>query len=168
LTAIINNTTHTLEGISLLIPGPNFHQLDWSGYSIANILATYGNPDEITFSQPITFSSQRGSLILRYHSIGLYLRYELIIQNIIIDRDPMNVKYTICNDLDYVRDFIEIWIQTDDLNFPQGSNNWDSLRFGSDIQRHIEDITPYTVDEFSEILSNENTCITSNETSEWN
>lgn len=160
-TVQVDNETQLVEGIRLIIPLPSYHLIDWSTYSISNILEIYGSPDEISFFPPGLTHNHDGKFILRYHSLGLYIGYDIYVDYKPSHKDPYLGNYTICNNQKYINGLLEIWIENTDLSLLAEGNSWRLIR--SSEGQSIENISHFSIEEVTQILSQENLCITTDE-----
>lgn len=140
--------------------------LDLSPYSAANILSRYGTPNKIN----IVYPGESGGydddyyLKLNYYDLGLYIRYWIYMKI-----PPQNLRQSIllCNSLENVSR-ITIWIEpkafelSQEMIFAGGS-----IRTDTALDRSIEDIAPFTLEEFYETISQENTCVETFPINEW-
>ena len=160
-TVIVDNEMQLVQGISLIIPLLSYHLIDWSTYSVFSILETYGPPDEISFFPPGLIHNNDGKIMLRYHSLGLYIGYDIYVNYRPSHNDPYLGNYTICNNEKYVNGLLEIWMEYTDLSVLAEGNSWRLIR--SSEGQNIEDISQFSIEELTQILSQEDICITTDE-----
>ncbi len=154
LKAWVDEADNKIVAGSLYVEFPQESYVDWSFYSLSNVLTSYGEPDEVTFGTP--FPHDGGLLNIRYYSKNLYLSY-YITDPTINDEQP---GLRICNDVAYIA-LLRVWVQSEPIEETPviTSEFWYSLYERDPLEYDLGDVTDLSVRTFTDLLSNEPACI---------
>lgn len=149
---------------------PYWSYIDWTAYSVPYILSVYGIPDEVTITYPMDGAhgaiSASYDLTLRYFSLGIFVSYFTVIDETEILHGNNDRGLQICNRLDDLG-IIQAWHQSEAMPDLEMTEPWDRVRFTPDYERPLNTVSNLTLAEFTEFMSQPDTCFTTLPPAEW-